>query len=355
MRLVFDISGATEMSGGMRLHATEVIRAWAEEFPEDELVVFGTKWATDEFADLRSQVRVKSWPNERVPLRFFGQIIVAPAIRRLVKADFLVSLSPIVSPFTGRRRGVCFQHDWRHVKNPSEFSTARKLYRRLWTLSAAHALTNACISQKTREETVAIVPGARTLLVSNGGDHPSRWELENDGSQPNYENSIVTFGHHNNKRPHLVIEGLARYLHSNPDSDDHLVVLGARGPLQERLEGLASTLGITSHVSFPGFVSDAQYQQIVSQARCIVLASSDEGYGLPMAEADFFGLPAIATSDSGLERIFNNLIVVDPTPSGLELALKQALLAENDLTARTLPSWRESVSTLRSFLASVSA
>ncbi|MCQ1954393.1 glycosyltransferase [Arthrobacter sp. zg-Y238] len=352
MRIVFDISGATEMSGGMRLHATEIVRAWATRYPEDHITVFGTRWAADEFRDLH-QVRVLKWSNEGIPLRFFGQIFVAPSVRRLLKADFLVSLSPIVSPLTAKRRGVCFQHDWRHIKNPDEFSKAKKVYRKLWTLSASRALVNACISEKTRDETLTIVPGSRTILVSNGGDHPSRWNTVMEKEAEDLAGSIVTFGHHNNKRPHLVIEGFARFLASNPESKAQLVVLGARGSLQERLESLASGLGITSRVVFPGFVSDTQYQNIVAQAVCIVLASSDEGYGLPMAEADYFGLPAIATSDSGLDSIFNNLIVAEPTSSGLEIAIKQALTVDTTSRAKTLPSWQDSASVLRRFLSTV--
>ena len=351
MRIVFDISGATAMSGGMRLHASEVVRAWTEKFPDDEVTVFGSDWATDDFRDLGNQVRMWKWPNERVPLRFVGQMFMAPVVRKLRKADYLISLSPIVSPLTGARRGVCFQHDWRHIRNPQEFSFARKFYRRLWTLSASKALTNACISEKTRNETLTIVPGSRTLLVSNGGDHPSRWDLT--GGSPDLDNCVVTYGHHNNKRPHLVIEGFARFLEGNPGSEERLAVLGARGPLHERLHALAQQLGIESQVIFPGFVSEAQYQRVVAHARCIVLASSDEGYGLPFAEADYFGLPAIATSDSGVEGIFNHLIVAEPTPTGLEIALKEALLVEQNPTAKTLPSWGDSVTTLRNFLHSV--
>ena len=350
MRLVFDIMGATEYSGGMRLHATEMIRAWAIRYPEDQVTVLGPKWAVAELSQIAKNVSVREWPNERVASRFVGQVLVAPITRWKRKADFLVSLSPIVSPLSPRRRSVCFQHDWRHIKNPDEFGFIQKQYRQLWKVSAARALTNACISEKTREETLAIVPGARTQIVSNGGDHPSRWKGLHDESESALTGCVVTFGHHNNKRPHLVIEGFAEYLRAHPATNERLVVLGARGAYQSALRDLAAQLGVESRVVFPGFVSDAEYQQIVATARCIVLASSDEGYGLPIAEADYFGLPAIATSDSGLSQIFSSLIVTDPTGEGMAAALADALSYGDDHPRKTLPTWQDSVSSLRTFL-----
>lgn len=344
MRVLIDSLGATEHSGGMRLHATEIVRAWAETFPEDELHVLAGEWALRDFANL--SLTVHSWPNEGVIGRSFGQVVQAAIISRRVDADAVISLSPIVAPFSRRVPKYCFQHDWRHMRNPHEFPLHQRAYRHLWRISAVNATSNLCISTKAERETQEYAPGSRTTVIPNGRDHARRWNLAEIKSR----DSIVTFGHHNNKRPELVIDALA--MSSDPLLGRmKLVVLGARGAYATELQNRASELGVIDRVSFPGFVSPDSYEEIVSTAAILTMASSDEGFGLPIAEAQFFGIPAVVTSDSGMTEIFGDYpIVAEPTAESLGEALASA--AGRGRRAETgLWSWADTVAGLRSSVA----
>lgn len=60
----------------------------------------------------------------------------------------------------------------------------------------------------------------------------------------------------------------------------------------------------------------------------MVLASTDEGYGLPVVEARYFGHPVVVTDDSGLPEIHGDLVIsVPPTANGLADGLTRALAA----------------------------
>jgi glycosyltransferase involved in cell wall biosynthesis len=323
MKVLIDILGSTKESGGMRLHATEVILAWARVYPADELIVIGPKWASETFRDNRT-ISVRRWPNERVASRAIGQLIYTAVQAVLVRPVRVVSLSPIVSPFVPSKYAVCFEHDWRHKKVPAEFGVAQQLYRKLWDISAARAGTVVCISEKARDETLSHVSGARVVVIANGRDHAGRWK--NARSRDSEQRTIVTFGHHNNKRPELVIDAFARML-DRQVQDLTLIVLGAKGQYRSALHERTERLGIARFVKFPGFVSREDYEEIVSSANAVVMASSDEGFGLPVVEAQYFGIPVIVTTDSGLADIHGDSVrTADATASALELALESALL-----------------------------
>ena len=344
MRLIFDALGSTERSGGMRLHSTELIGAWLRLFPEDDVTVVGGSWTKAEFGPRGATVVKRS--NESVVGRATGQLLFSPFLRVKTKADYVVSLSPIVSPLVPRRRAVCFQHDWRHKKNPHEFPTSQRWYRYLWQVSAAHASMNVCISQKAADETVEYVPRARTVVVANGYDHARDWPAAEREPGHNY---IVTFGHHNNKRPELLIDALS--LVRDPALE--LVVLGATGVYREELRARSEQRGVANRVQFPGFVDDAEYQRWVSGARIVALVSSDEGFGLPVAEAQYLGIPAVVTDDSGMDAIFGEYPLVSAVdPASLATTIETALtrpFGERDTSAH---SWDDAARMLRKLLTS---
>jgi glycosyltransferase involved in cell wall biosynthesis len=57
---------------------------------------------------------------------------------------------------------------------------------------------------------------------------------------------------------------------------------------------LISALGISDRVLSLGYVDDAELMRLYQKARVVVLASSQEGYGLPMREALALGAPLVA-------------------------------------------------------------
>ncbi|MDQ6523378.1 glycosyltransferase [Nocardioides sp. LHD-245] len=352
MRLVIDVLGAPADSGGMRLYAEQLLRAWGQVAPEDQLVVVGAPWVAEVLAGHPSAT-VHVVP-EGFAARAFGQWVRAGLVARRCRADALLSVSPLVSPFAGGRPEVCIAHDWRHVRHPAEFPRRQRLYRRLWAWSATHATRSIQISAKTDAETARIAPRARRVTVENGQDHPRSWPvvLPEADADP----FVVTYGHHANKRPELVIRAL-RVAHAHLGSRPRLIVLGAAGGLRDRLRRTAVAQGLGDVVDFPGYVATPVYQQLVQRSRLVVLASSDEGFGLPVAEARYFGIPVLSTHDSGLSAIHGDRVdTAAATPDGLGAAMAELLREPaRRRPPATVASWADTVRGIRAVLVEAAA
>jgi len=156
---------------------------------------------------------------------------------------------------------------------------------------------------------------------------------------------IVTYGHHPNKRPGLVLEAFAS-LPAEVRGTTRLVVLGVRGRDAAALRADADSLGVLDAVDLPGYVAEQEYQRLVAQADLVVLASTDEGFGLPVVEASFFGTPVVATVDSGLVEIHGDRVfAAAPTPHALAEAMTRGLAAPSrPYTGRR---WADTASAVR--------
>jgi len=335
VRVLFDVLGAPTRSGGMRLYADGVIRGWLERFPEDELVLLGEPWLEHEFGHLAT-VTVHRWKSASAPLRILGQWAVSAYFYRADRVDVLISLSPVVSPLVPRGRRISSVQDWRHIHHPREFSRAQLLYRRLWKRSATRANAVIAMSHKTARETAQFAPRARCILVETGRDYVSYWPEEGGADATLDALRIVTFGHHSNKRPELVIRALA-LMEPALRSRMHLVVLGARGAYRDGLEQLSRAESVAALCRFPGFVDEPEYRALFRSASVIVMMSSDEGFGLPVADAQYLGIPVVVSSDSGLGDLHDGVLVSLPIPRDLASALARAVstTAEPALDATT--------------------
>lgn len=308
----------------MRLYADGIVRGWLERHPEDHLTILGGSWVAEQFGDVPA-VTVVVWPNDSFAARVVGQFVVSAIVMRVTRSEVLVSLSSIVTPLVRRHQRTCVVHDWRHIKSPGEFGRAQLMYRKLWRRSIKGAGAVIAISEKTYAETKDIVPGSRVVVVENGRDYVRYWPtpVETDGGSASA--TVVTFGHFPNKRPELVLEALAILL-DDGDAAVNLVVLGAKGTHRQALMARAEELGILASCTFPGFVEESDYQRLIRSSSLIVLASSDEGFGLPVAEANYLGVPALVTSDSGLAQIHKQgVVLAEPTAQSIATAMRFAL------------------------------
>ena len=187
---------------------------------------------------------------------------------------------------------------------------------------------------------------AKRHVVPNGGDHARRWTrvTRSDRDDP----AIVTFGHHTNKRPELLIEALGQVA-----ATCRLVILGARGEYAERLRGLADRTGVAARVEFPGFVDEETYQAIVQRASVIALVSTDEGYGLPVAEGNYLGIPVVCTDDNGLQNIHPGRVrAVPATAAALAHAIDGALDQQHaDAEPFEVQRWSATATSIRGIVA----
>jgi glycosyltransferase involved in cell wall biosynthesis len=143
-----------------------------------------------------------------------------------------------------------------------------------------------------------------------------------------------------NKRPDLMIEGIAR-----ARSDVRLVVAGS-GTLEGELRSLAKRLSVADRVDLAGFLPDEELVRRYGDALAVMYTPFDEDYGYVTLQAFFAAKPVITTKDAGgvLEWVEDGVtgLVTDGTPGGLGDAIDR-LAADPSLARRMGEAGRERV------------
>ncbi|HPN67061.1 MAG TPA: glycosyltransferase [bacterium] len=99
------------------------------------------------------------------------------------------------------------------------------------------------------------------------------------------------------KRVDFLIRSLLRLFYQFPNLTLHVV---GDGEQRDNLEDLAARLGIAKSVVFHGFVSENLKKDLLSGAWAFVTASSHEGWGISVIEANACGTLAIGSDIPGL-------------------------------------------------------
>jgi glycosyltransferase involved in cell wall biosynthesis len=88
------------------------------------------------------------------------------------------------------------------------------------------------------------------------------------------------------------------------EASDIELVIGGKGPLENRLIALARSFGIEQKIHFAGFISEEQLPLYYQMADIFVLPTKElEGFGLVTLEAIASGVPVLGTPVGGTEEI----------------------------------------------------
>jgi len=102
-----------------------------------------------------------------------------------------------------------------------------------------------------------------------------------------------------------------------------LVLVGRRGWLYDEVFARLQALGLEGQVRFLEGVTDEELVGLYNAARCLVLPSFYEGFGLPALEAMACGTPVIVSDRASLPEVVGEAgLLVDPTsPEALAEAI----------------------------------
>lgn len=114
-----------------------------------------------------------------------------------------------------------------------------------------------------------------------------------------------------------------------------LVVLGARGWLDQEVFQALRDLGLAQRVVFTGTVPEKEMALFYSAAQALAMPSFYEGFGLPVLEAMACGTPVVCSNTSSFPEVAGDVaLLADPRdPQALADALWQAV-ADDALRAR---------------------
>lgn len=126
-----------------------------------------------------------------------------------------------------------------------------------------------------------------------------------------------------------VIDAWPGVLQRVPDAQ---LWIAGDGDLKSALEEIVAELGLDGSIKFLGKITEEYKQQLLEQARCLVMPSRGEGFGLVYLEAMRIGRPClVSTLDAGRE-------VVNPPEAGLAVNPANREALTHALTRLITPS-----------------
>jgi glycosyltransferase involved in cell wall biosynthesis len=143
--------------------------------------------------------------------------------------------------------------------------------------------------------------------------------------------------HKNLRRLVAAMRGVRRHV---PDAV--LVLPGNPTGHERELRELAASLGIGEAVAFPPYVDGADLEGLYAAARCFVFASVNEGFGLPVLEAQRRGVPVACSAASSLpEAAGRGARYFDPYDEAAIAAAIADVITDHALAERLVALGRE--------------
>lgn len=350
LRVGLNFLHVVEGAGGAGTYARELIGALLEEEPSIQITaimphnaplwISSSGWSA-EIDTVRLPVASGRERALDLPLNLAAQWAAVPALaasRRLQVVHGLANVSPPICP---RAATVVTVLDLIWMRFPRTMTRRATLAMRAVTaVSVRRADRIITISRAVRDDLVTMLgAGGRKLDVTPLGVRiPARAASSAKdalsarlgvGDRP----VVICVAQ---KREHKNLLGLVRALARVADPELMLVLPGRRTPHEAQLRAEAHRLGVSERLVLPAWLSDQELEDLYALARCLVLPSFDEGFGLPVLEAMARGVPVACSDIPALREVAGGCsLLFDPHDVG---AIARAIdrLVADEVTAEEL-------------------
>ena len=339
LNLVFLTPGE---QGGMETYARELIPELVAAAPEHRFTCFINRDAAvadGPWRGITGSVVVPVSARSRVQWVRGEQLLLAPLAQR-AGVELLHSFAS-TAPAWGAFRRVVTIHDLIYRTLPEAHPGLRALGMRVLVPLAAHRSHRVITdSQATAADVRRYlhVAAERVDVVALGIGAAARStalpEAEVRALLDAGDRAIVMSV--SAKLAHKNLIALIGALASIPAAERPLLVLpGYPTPHEAQLRERAATLGVSDDVRFLGWVSAAELEGLYAAARCVVLPTLAEGFGLPVLEAMARGIP-VACSDLRVLREVagDDALFFDPRSESAIAQAIQQLVNDGELAQR---------------------
>ena len=339
--------------GGSEIYARNLLRAIGRCAPELELVAYVGREA-------RESLERESWadgtrfvvspaPSRNKALRVAAELTWLPRRARRDRVELLHSLGT-TSPPVCHVPSVVSVLDVIYHHFPDTFPVASRLGLRVVVPAGArHARRVIAISEAGKRDIVETLHlrADKVDVVHLGFAMP-------DAAAPTPEPELrARFGL--GAGP-LLLTVAAALRHKNlfrlldafallEARDTGLVVVGHAGLDQERLRARAAELGVGARLHFTGWVDEVDLEGLYAAATTFVYPSLMEGFGMPVLEAMYRGVPVACSNVSAMPEVAGDAAeLFDPTdPPEIAAALTRLLgdpAHRDELVARGRERWK---------------
>jgi glycosyltransferase involved in cell wall biosynthesis len=209
-------------------------------------------------------------------------------------------------------------HDLGYHRFPQAHTPFQRLYLPIstwWSAHAAHAVIAVSQATATDLQRLYGVAPATVTVIHEAASPPVAAGVTDAGTDyglpPRYGLYVGTLQPRKNL-PRLLLA--YAQLRQRQLVDWPLVLAGAPGHDAAALGALAQRLQIASHVRFLGYVAERDLPALYQGAHLFLFPSLFEGFGLPVLEAQSYGVPVMCANNSSLPEIAGDAaLLVDPT------------------------------------------
>lgn len=110
----------------------------------------------------------------------------------------------------------------------------------------------------------------------------------------------------------------------------HLVISGAKGNAIKKVRRLVAKSSHKNKIHFTGYVSEKLKAELYASASALVFPSYYEGFGYPVLEAFYYGVPLVTTRVSSIPELAGNLAYYIDDPKDYRALAKQMVNASRD-------------------------
>jgi len=113
----------------------------------------------------------------------------------------------------------------------------------------------------------------------------------------------VAFGHWTNKQPEVSVRVWGALRRRREGFAVGLHLIGVPGQDRESLRSLARALDVEDLVAVQGYLTGSEFERLFASAALLLMPSTLEGFGLPVLEAMWLGVPVVASRIPSLVEV----------------------------------------------------
>ena len=294
--------------------------------------------------------------------RFFWNTIIYPL--KAQKFDILISPTTHGSFFLNNQ--ILTIHDLLSLRFNNISLHQRLYYKFLLPYLVSKAKFIIAISETTKNDIIQFLkcPEDKIHVIHNGYDESIYYPIDDKpqliAKEYGFENYFLAVGP---TYPHKNFEKLiTAYNKLSPleKIQNPLLIAGGKNPYLKYLKELVTSLRLTEHVHFLGYVPSNLMPSLYREAYALIFPSLYEGFGMPPLEAMACGCPVITSSTSSMPEVCGNAVLyINPAKEDTittalrkltnDSQLYEELKTKGLIQARKF-SWNKTAQTLKTLL-----
>ena len=338
MKVIFLGDSISTQNAGIHYYGIGLVNRIVQSYPEHQYFIITPK----KVADLALQQIIVPVSN-LVPLHLrFRQLITIPQIVNEMKPDLVVELAHF-GPFNvaAETRRATVIHDLTPIKfphlHPWPSVLAHKLFLRRIIKKSDFLIVN---SEATKSDVMDIFgkSGHEIFVV-----HPSLPPFPDENIEQKHVSGkpyFLTVGTMEPRKNHAtILRAFEKFCETNRDFE--LVIVGGKGWRNSKFRSMLKRSPVKHLVKLPGYISRAELGTFYNHATAFVFASFYEGFGIPILEAQSFGVPLILSDNASLPIYARESGLIFATQNADDLKTQMLRVANDPLLRELLKKQSE--------------